>query len=109
MNFDKLNMVAKGCHRTVKKISELIVNQLYSVQSIRKVKTQYGEKVVVDIGEDIYCYLPARVGKELLANGEEGLNEFLSQLEVSEVCMRPLGGRFNPVEFVIKLPDDPQK
>lgn len=109
MNFDRLNAVAKGEHRTVKKISELVLNQLYSIQNIRKATTRYGEKVIVDIEDDVYCYLPARVGKELLADGEEGLREFLSQLEVSEVCIRRIEGRFNPIEFLIKLPEDPQE
>lgn len=107
MNLEKLNAIGRAKEqRTVKALSELELDQLYLIENIRKANTKFGEKIIVDLENKIYCYLPARVGKELLANNEEGLIEFKEQLEVSNISMRRLKGRWNPVEFVITLPDD---
>lgn len=110
MNFEKLNMVAKGDQRTVKKIVDLELDRLYEIERIRKSHTSYGEKVVIDIkdekGQNVFCYLPKRVGELLLADEEGGLKEIQSQMEVCSVSIRRIKGRYNPVEFVIQLPDE---
>lgn len=110
MNFEKLNTIAKGDQRTVKKIADLQLNRLYEIEHIRKSHTtNYGDKVVIDItdekNEKVYCYLPKRVGESLLANGGEELKEFQSQMEVGTIRIRRLEGRWNPVQFVSEFPD----
>lgn len=108
MDLEKLNIISRANHqRTCKTISDLQVDQLYMIENIRKCNTKFGEKVVVDLENQIYCYLSSRVSKELLSNDEEGFTEFKKQLEVSNISMRRLQGRWNPVEFVMILPDDP--
>lgn len=65
--FAKLNAVAMNL-KTLKKISDLEINRCYIVEAVKKVVTKYGEKIIVELENNIYCYLPARVSKELLAN-----------------------------------------
>lgn len=87
MNLEKLNTIAKG--EACIPITDLVQDQLYVIQNIRKVKTtNWGEKIVVDLEGDKYSYLPVRISKDLLANNEEGLKEFQDQLEVSTVSIR---------------------
>lgn len=108
MNLAKLNSVAKG--PTCVPIAELVQDQQYAIENIRKVQTlQYGEKLVVDLEGYIYSYLPLRICLDLLANDGEGLKQFQDQLEISNVFLRRLKGRgrWHPVEFIIALPDDP--
>lgn len=68
MNFDRLNSVARGSKKMLKRIAELEVNVLYSIEAIRKVETKYDDKVVVNLNNDIFCYLPCRVSEDLLDN-----------------------------------------
>lgn len=107
MNLEKLNAVGRGQNqRTCKALKELVPDQLYEIENIRKANTKFGEKVIVDLKDDIYCYLPERVSKQLLFEDEAGFVEFKEQLKRSEISIRRLKGRWNPVEFVISLPDE---
>lgn len=107
----KIPKLASGIY---KPLSALNVNQQYAIVDIRRAKTKYGEKVVVDLidpeeAENIFCYLPTRVSKKLLTEDEAGLTEFLQQLQNSKMAMRRLAamGTWMPVEFIIVLPVDP--
>ena len=73
--FARLNSVANNL-RTLKKISELQIDHLYIIEGIRKTTTKYGDKVVVELEGHIYCYLPARVSKELLTNDDAAFKDF---------------------------------
>ena len=107
MNLEKLNVVGRAQdYKTCKALSDLVLDQLYVIENIRKANTKFGAKVIVDLKDNFYCYLPARVSKELLSQDEAGLNEFKEQLECSEVSIRRLKGRYNPIEFVINLLDE---
>lgn len=106
MDLKKLNSISKFIWRKCKLISELVVNQAYMVEDIRKVTTKYGDRVIIDLQDEVYCYLPTRISKELLGNDQQGLTEFSAQLEVSKMSMKSLPGRSSHVEFIIILPDD---
>lgn len=97
--FARLNAVANNL-RTLKKISELQINRLYIIEGLRKITTKFGEKVIVEIEDHVYCYLPARVSKELLANDEAAFKDFQARLETTSVSLRRLEGSYNPIEFV---------
>lgn len=99
MDIKKLNSIAGYTERKCKPISELVVNQAYVIEAIKRVTMKYGDKVVIDLQDNAYCYLPARICKELLRNDQQGLIEFGEQLEVSNVSIKRLSGRSNPVEF----------
>ena len=99
-------MVAKSGLRSVKKISELDLDRLYSIEGIRKSTTKYGDKVVVNLEGNIMCYLPARVSKELLSDEEAGLVDFEALLQSTSVSLRRLDGPYNSIEFVVNLPED---
>lgn len=75
MDFAKLNSIAAGSSRTLKKIADLDFGQLYMIEEIKKVHTKYGDKVVVDLYENICCYLPSRLSKYLLQDEEAALVE----------------------------------
>lgn len=49
MDFNRWNTVGRGEERSLKKISELVVNQPYRIEDIRKTTTKYGEKVTVSL------------------------------------------------------------
>lgn len=103
--FAKLNAVAKN-QKILKKISELTVGQCYVIDAVRKVVTKYGEKVIVELENNIICYLPARVSKELLANNETALIDFQAQLNEGSISLRRLdGGNYNPIEFLVTPAD----
>lgn len=106
MDLNRFNSIAGIMERKSTSISELVVNQAYAIEDIRKAVTKFGDKVIVDLQDNIYCNLPARVSKDLLKNDEQGLKEFKEKVEVSNMSIRRLQGRWNPVEFIITLPDD---
>lgn len=58
---DKINEVAVGDKKKVKKISDMEVNHLYTIEDIKNVTTTFGEKVILVLENDEICYLPARV------------------------------------------------
>lgn len=102
----KINSVAMGNQRELRKISDLEIDQVYVIEDIRKIKTQYGEKVIVELESNIYCYLPSRISKALLENGEECLIEIQERLTVTPVSLRRLKGEYNPIEFLLTLPEE---
>lgn len=105
MDFARLNKVA-GNQRTIKRIKDFEVNKCYVIESMKQVETKYGNKVVVDLEDDVFAYLPARVCKELLANGGAGLKNFQAQLEETSYSIRRLEGSYNPIEFLLSPTDN---
>ena len=105
MNFDRLNAIARGGQRTMKRVSELELNQPYSIEGLVKATTKYGTKVTVDLEGNIYCYLPCRIFRDLLANDEEQLKIFQQQLLESSVRLKRLEGRLTPIKFGFPVPN----
>lgn len=103
----KINAIARGNQRSLIKISDLEINHPYVIENMRKIKTQFGVKVIVELESDIYCYLPSRVSKALLENEEEGLTEFKERLTLAPTYLRRTKeADYNPIEFLIALPND---
>lgn len=100
MNFEHLNSVARGSKKMLRRIADLEINALYPIEAIRKVGTKYGDKVIVDLKNDIFCYLPCRVSKDLWENVAARLIEFKNALLNTKISLRPLEGRYSPIEFV---------
>ena len=104
MDLQKLNSIAQI--KQLYKISELDPEVRYRIEHIKKVTTRFGDRVIVELEGNIYCYLPTRISAELLSNGERGLTEFREQLAVSTIKMHRLVGLWNPVQFIIdNVPD----
>ena len=61
MDYTKWNKIGRGEDRSVKKITELELDRLYRIESIRKTSTKYGEKVTICLEGNIFCYLPAKL------------------------------------------------
>lgn len=107
MNFDQLNEIAMGANRTKVKFADLIENQLYEIESVRMVKTKaYGYKVIADLPDETFVFLPKRVGDRLLDNNEFGLKKFQSKLCESKIHLRRLAGSWNQMEFVVIPPEE---
>ena len=104
MNFDRLN-VARGGQRTLKRVSELEVDRPHLIAGLVKATTKYGTKVTADLEGNIYCYLPCRISRDLLANDEEQLKIFQQQLLETAVTLKRMEGRWNPIEFGFPAPD----
>ena len=100
---ETINAIAKGNQRKLTKISDLEIDQAYVIENIKKIKTQYGDKVIVELASNIYCYLPSRVSKAFLENEEEDLIEFQERLTLTPISLRRLKGEYNPIEFLISL------
>lgn len=49
---DKLNQIAKGDARSLRKISDMVVEKLYLIEGLKIVTTTYGDKVVFDLKND---------------------------------------------------------
>lgn len=99
-----------GEQRKVRKISDMEVNHLYAIEDIKDVTTTFGRRVILNLENDEFCYLPTRVSKAMLKNDEAGLKEFQERLEVANVSIRCLPGRLGrswPINFLVTLPDDP--
>lgn len=101
MDLSKINSLAKCVPRNITKISDLVIGKIYVVEDMRKIKTQYGEKIIVDLENNLYCYLPARVSRALLLNDEEGLKNFQLQMKKITYGLKKLEGEYNPIEFII--------
>lgn len=61
MDFSKINEVSNKEYLPVKRLIDLEVGAKYMLTAIRKVKTEFGKKVVVEIDEEFQVFLPARV------------------------------------------------
>ena len=108
MNFDRLNAIARGGQRTLKRVSELELNQPYLIEGLVKATTKYGTKVTVDLEGNIYCYLPCRISRDLLANDEEQLKIFQQQLLETAVTFERMEGHWNTIEFRFPVPNQMQ-
>ena len=108
MDFERLNAIAKGVRRTMKRVSELELNRPYLIEGLVRATTKYGTKVTADLEGNIYCYLPCRVSRDLLANEEQQLRIFQQQLQDTTVTLKRIDGRWNPIEFGFPVPDEAQ-
>lgn len=100
---EKFNNLGKGNPRNNRKISDMVVNHLYKIEGARKTKTAFGEKVVLDLENNEFCFLPARFTEKMLDDEESGLKEFQDSLrDVSQSIRRLPGklGRSWPIDFV---------
>ena len=83
----------------MKKVCELELNRPYLIEGLMTSTTKYGTKVTADLEGNLYCYLPCRVSRDLLANDEQQLKTFQQQLLESAVTLKCIEGRWNPIEF----------
>lgn len=60
---EKINEVAMGEKRKVRKIADMEVNHLYAIEGIKNITTGFGQKVILNLKNDEYCYLPVRVSE----------------------------------------------
>lgn len=100
---EQINAIARGQNRTVRKIADMTVNQHYRIEALKKVTTVYGEKIILDLENDEFCYLPTRVSSLLLDNDEAGYKAFQTNLEENNVSIVRLPGKLGrswPIEFI---------
>ena len=100
MDFLKLNRVAKGQHRTVKKIADLELGREYKIEGVRGVNTRYGKKVIVEIEGAELIFLSTNLSKMLLENEENQLIALRNQMAESDIGVKRIPGYNHPLEFV---------
>lgn len=100
MNFERINRVLSSTSgRELTKLSDLEVGRFYRVDNIRKVDTRYGPKVVADIENNQYVYLPARASEEILMDESAQFNAMLRQLRNARLFLKLTDRSKNIVNF----------
>lgn len=100
---DQINAIAMGEQRTIRKIADLVVDQPYVIEAVRKVATVYGDKIVLDLANNEYLYLPARLNTLMLKDEEAWYNEFQQNLTTGSKSIVRLPGKLGrswPIQFI---------
>ena len=95
-----LNDIGELKLTNIKNISSVEKEVDHKVTDIRQIATRYGEKIVVELGELGWKFLPARFTKSFLSNEKKLLMSTKKQIETG-VRIRLIGGKFNIVKFLI--------
>lgn len=101
MNFERINRVLSTSSqgKGYKKISDLEAGRFYRVDNIRKVDTKYGLKVVVDLEDHQYLYLPNRACEEILMDESAQFNALLRQLRNARLYLKLIDSSKKIVNF----------
>lgn len=82
----------------IKKLSDLTVQEEYSVTDLRFVRTKYGKRVIIDVANEFTCFLPGRFVH--LFEDDNGLFEqMIAAAHKNKLGMQYLGSEFNNLEF----------
>ena len=95
-----LNDIGQLKLTNIKNISSVEREVDYKVTDIRPIATKYGERIIVELGELGWKFLPARFTKSFLSNEKKVLISTKKQIETG-VRIRLIGGKFNVVKFSI--------
>lgn len=74
-----------------KKVKELDPSILYTLTGIKKVKTRFGTKVVVELEAEFDIFLPSKVNHHLIHN-QEAYDKLVDEMEKRNVQLKYLGG-----------------
>ena len=81
----------------------MIIGESYQIVKLKRVKTKFGEKVVVqylDKDDTINAsFLPARVSFYLL-DSADALSKMKKVVKTKKLFFKYLGGRYNEVQFI---------
>lgn len=100
MDFSKLNEVARlETLLPLKKLSDLEVYFEYRVSGVRRVKTKFGDKIVLDLEDSFTIFLPNRLTKALQED-EDLFQKVTTASKEIRLHLRYLGGPYSQLEFV---------
>lgn len=95
MNFEQINRGSE--ERDLMKIANLDKKKFYKIEDVRKVKTVYGLKVIVDMEGCIYSFLPNKTIEKLFENNDKEYEGMRKQIQNAELYMK--GINKNSVKF----------
>lgn len=97
-----INEVAKApfSYPPTRSLKDLEVNKRYIVNDVRKANTKFGPKVLLTLEDSFRIFLPARINKLLINNGEVYKN-FESDIIVKGIYFKYLGG--GGIEFTYEM------
>ncbi len=58
MDLNKINAAAARVRLETRKVSDLKVRDLFAVGKVKEVKTQFGNKVVLELDDEFQIFLP---------------------------------------------------
>lgn len=99
MDLTKLNRIAATPVLPTKRLVELVKGETYLVVDVKKVDTQYGEKVLAVINHEYQIYFPKRLSAVLLENTYL-LNDLIKKAHKCKLYIMYLGE--NKFEFITK-------
>ncbi|CAG5100655.1 Protein of unknown function [Cotesia congregata] len=100
MDYSKVNVIGR-CEDFLpsKKLSELEVNNIYTISDVKSVKANYGNTIIVSIDNEFSVFLPSRVAKILL-DDPKLLEDMIKNAKENHLGLNYLGGKYNQFEFV---------
>ncbi|KAK0073008.1 hypothetical protein PV326_013878 [Microctonus aethiopoides] len=102
LDFTKLNRISRTDAFLPKKPwSELQPQTKYDVTSMKIVKTKFGDRIVITIDDQYSVFLPERIVKFLLNDGEQFL-QMVEAVENHDLVIHYIGGENSACEFQSK-------
>lgn len=100
MDFNNLNKVAQANDFPLtRKMATLSIGEVYSVDSINRVKTKFGKAIVVKLNNEFTIFLPRRMADILT---DDKIIELREIIEAYGLNFRYTGGKYNSFEFIKK-------
>ena len=98
MDVTDLNRIAllQEAQLELKKVADLEVGKLYQLSNIRKVKTRFGDRIIIGIEGTFSVFLPARLTDRVTST----FDNLLEAVEERRMFIKFLGGQFNLCEFI---------
>ena len=98
MFLNKINAIAQY-QENYRKVSEMIIDQDYIVLKLQLKETRYGGRIMVQLQEFGFVFLPPRI-YNTLADDQNMQKDMKDLIDRKKLGVRYLGGRFNAVEFI---------
>lgn len=104
--FNFLNSIGIINKLKVTPLASLEINKSYLISGIRKMKTRYGDRIMMDLNKSFSIFLPSRISVALFEK-----NNYYQTIENCVITQKPvylvyLGGKYNEIKFYVKNIDD---
>ena len=80
-----------------KRLKDLVVNNEYNITKIKRVKTKFGDKIVLELDAEFDIFMPNKVNNYLI-NNDENYARFIHDFQTKSLKIKYLGGCL--IEFV---------
>ena len=80
-------------------MTDLNINKKYQVSRVRRVETKYGFRIVAELENEFWVFLPLRIGKFIVEQGVESLDHLKNNCVKKHVFLKYFGGKTNEICF----------